>query len=117
MEAGTSSLLSTSAYFLQCLPCDSSTVVVNFLDMKASNVAPSITNRPHLKFGEYSVPKTADDIDKDHTRTRYRRWSETSDMIQGMVKDCGHALGDSPRLEIHDTARNQCYNRQWVNPD
>ncbi|CAI9591854.1 unnamed protein product [Staurois parvus] len=27
-------------------------------------------------------------------RTWYRRWSETADMIQEMVRDCRHSTGD-----------------------
>ncbi|CAI9587070.1 unnamed protein product, partial [Staurois parvus] len=30
--------------------------------------------------------------------TRYRRWSETADTVQGMTRDCRHSTGDDQRL-------------------
>ncbi|CAI9614610.1 unnamed protein product, partial [Staurois parvus] len=36
--------------------------------------------------------------DGQRLRTGCRRWSETADMIQGMVRDCRHDTGDGQRL-------------------
>ncbi|CAI9588193.1 unnamed protein product [Staurois parvus] len=38
-------------------------------------------------------------------QTHYRRWSETADILQEMVRDCRHTIGDGQRL--------QTYYRRW----
>ncbi|CAI9542502.1 unnamed protein product, partial [Staurois parvus] len=35
--------------------------------------------------------------DGQRLQTYYRRWSETADILQEMVRDCRHTTGDGPR--------------------
>ncbi|CAI9595508.1 unnamed protein product [Staurois parvus] len=37
--------------------------------------------------------------DDQRLQTWYRRWSETADIVQEMVRDCGHSTGDGQRLQ------------------